>query len=202
MACPLVSSRFSARTIGMGSGLPHLTRQTKQARGGRMALFAEVSMDQKELFPPPQPFVEAAQIRSMVEYERLFKAAADDPEKFWAERAQQLDWFAPWNKVLDWSDPPFARWFVGGKLNVAHNCLDRHLGGWRKNKAAIIWEGENFEQRVLTYQELYRRVAKFANALLKLGLKTGDRAIIYMPMIPEAAVAMLACARLGIPHSV
>ncbi|MGH9554992.1 MAG: acetate--CoA ligase, partial [Terriglobales bacterium] len=138
----------------------------------------------------------------MEEYERLYRAAADDPEKFWAERAQAVHWFSPWTKVLDWSNPPFAKWFVGGRTNVAYNCLDRHLTTWRRNKAAIIWEGENFEQRILTYQELHRKVAKFANALKQLGLKPGSRAIIYLPMIPEAAVAMLACARLGVTHSV
>src|SRR5262249_44087649 len=99
-------------------------------------------------------------------------------------------------------NPPFAKWFVGAKTNVSYNCLDRHLATPRRNQAAILWEGENFEQRILTYQELARRVAKLANALKALGMKTGDRAIIYMPMVPEAAVAMLACARLGITHSV
>jgi acetyl-CoA synthetase len=159
-------------------------------------------MDQKEVFPPPKEFSERASVRSMEEYERLYRAAADDPERFWAERAQSVHWFAPWTKVLDWSKAPFAKWFVGAKTNVAYNCLDRHLTTPRRNQAAILWEGENFEQRILTYQELARRVAKFSNALKGLGLKSGDRAIIYMPMVPEAAVAMLACARLGITHSV
>jgi acetyl-CoA synthetase len=159
-------------------------------------------MDQKEVFPPPNAFSERASVRSMEEYERLYRAAADNPEKFWAERAKAVHWFAPWTKVLDWSNPPFAKWFVGAKTNVAYNCLDRHLATPRRNQAAILWEGENFEQRILTYQELARRVAKLANALKGLGLKAGNRAIIYMPMVPEAAVAMLACARLGITHSV
>ena len=159
-------------------------------------------MEQNEVFNPPAAFSNSASIKSLDEYKRLYKAAADDKEKFWAEQANALHWFAPWSKVLDWSNPPFAKWFIGGKTNVAYNCLDRHLTTWRRNKAAIIWEGENFEQRTLTYQELYRKVCKFANALKELGLKTGDRSIIYMPMIPEAAVAMLACARLGITHSV
>ena len=159
-------------------------------------------MDQKEIFPPPDAFRETASIRSMEEYQHLYDQAAHDPEKFWGERARDLHWFAPWTKVLDWSNPPFAKWFVGGRTNVAYNCLDRHLSTWRRNKAAILWEGENFEQRILTYQELHRRVSKFANALKKLGLKAGARAIIYMPMIPEAAIAMLACARLGVTHSV
>jgi len=159
-------------------------------------------MDQKEIFPPPPEFSSKATIKSMQEYRRLYDAAAKDPEKFWAERARDLHWFAPWKQVLDWSNPPFAKWFIGGKTNVAYNCIDRHLSGPRRNKAAIVWEGENFEQRILTYQELHRRVSKFANALKKLGLKAGSRAIIYMPMVPEAAVAMLACARIGVTHSV
>src|SRR5205807_4690588 len=123
-------------------------------------------------------------------------------EQFWAEQAKAVHWFAPWSKVLDWSNPPFSKWFVGARTNVAYNCLDRHLASWRRNKAAIIWEGENFEQRILTFQELHRKVCKFANALKELGLKTGSKAIIYMPMVPEAAIAMPACARLGITHSV
>jgi acetyl-CoA synthetase len=138
----------------------------------------------------------------MEQYERLYMDALADPDKFWSECASELDWFKQWDQVLDWSNPPFAKWFAGGKLNLSFNCLDRHLTGPRKNKAAIIWEGENFEQRILTYQELHRRVAKFANALKQLGLKAGDRSIIYMPMVPEAAIAMLACARLGVTHSV
>ena len=159
-------------------------------------------MDQSEIFPPPKHFSEKAYISSMEQCEALYKASIADPEKFWAEQAKNLHWFSPWQQVLDWSNPPFAKWFIGGKTNVAYNCIDRHLSSCRRTKAAIIWEGENFEQRILTYQELHRRVAKLANALKKLGLKSGDRSIIYMPMIPEAAIAMLACARLGITHSV
>src|SRR5579871_2979887 len=159
-------------------------------------------MEQNEKFAPPAEFSRSASIKSIQEYEQMYEAAAKDPEAFWAERAKALHWFAPWNKVLDWSNPPFSKWFVGGKTNVAYNCLDRHLNSARRNKAALIWEGENFEQRTLTYQELHRKVSKFANALKELGLKTGDRSIIYMPMVPEAAIAMLACARLGITHSV
>src|SRR6266404_2536888 len=162
----------------------------------------EPTMEQNEKITPPASFSSSAHVKSMEQYEQLYKAAADDPEKFWAGRAQQLHWFAPWKKVLDWSDAPFAKWFVDGKINVSYNCLDRHLTSWRRNKAAIIWEGENFEQRILTYRELYRKVCKFANALKALGMKAGDRSIIYMPMTPEAAIAMLACARLGIIHSV
>jgi acetyl-CoA synthetase len=160
------------------------------------------SLELNEKFPPPADFAQRAAISSMDQYERMYKDALVDPDKFWSERASELDWFKKWDQVLDWSNPPFAKWFIGGKLNLSFNCLDRHLAGPRKNKAAIIWEGENFEQRILTYQELHRRVAKFANALKQLGLKSGDRSIIYMPMVPEAAIAMLACARIGVTHSV
>ncbi len=159
-------------------------------------------MEQNEIFAPPAEFSKAASTKSIQEYERLYKSAQDQPEAFWAEQAKNLHWFKPWTKVLDWSNPPFAQWFVGGKTNLSYNCIDRHLSTWRRTKAAIVWEGENFEQRILTYQELHRKVCKFANALKELGLKTGDRAIIYMPMVPEAAIAMLSCARLGIIHSV
>ncbi|HWZ42726.1 MAG TPA: acetate--CoA ligase [Candidatus Saccharimonadales bacterium] len=159
-------------------------------------------MEQNEVFKPPLEFSKSASVKSMQEYEAMYKSAQEQPEVFWAEQAKALHWFAPWSKVLDWSNPPFAKWFVDGKTNLSYNCLDRHLSTWRRTKAAIIWEGENFEQRILTYQELHRKVCKFANALKDLGLKTGDRSIIYMPMVPEAAIAMLACARLGITHSV
>jgi acetyl-CoA synthetase len=159
-------------------------------------------MNPDEIFKPPQQFAEQASISSMDEYRRMYAAAQADPEGFWAEQARNLHWFAPWSKVLDWSNPPFAKWFVDGKINAAYNCIDRHAQSWRRNKAAIIWEGEDFEQRMLTYGELYRRVCKLANALKGLGLRSGARAIIYMPMVPEAAIAMLACARLGITHSV
>ncbi|HZT73893.1 MAG TPA: acetate--CoA ligase [Terriglobales bacterium] len=155
-----------------------------------------------ELYSPTPEFSQRAVVSSRAAYDRLYRAALDHPEEFWGDLArQELHWFQPFNKVLDWQ-PPFAKWFLGGRTNAAYNCLDRHLSGARKNKAAIIWEGENFEQRVLTYQDLFRRVSKLANVLKRLGYKTGDRAIIYMPMVPEAAVAMLACARLGIIHSV
>jgi acetyl-CoA synthetase len=159
-------------------------------------------MEQNEKINPPKQFSERAAIKSMQQYEQLYAAAAQDPDKFWADEADHLHWFRRWTQVSDWSNAPFAKWFLGAKTNVSYNCLDRHNATWRRNKAAIIWEGENFEQRTLTYQELHRKVCKFANALKALGLKTGDRSIIYMPMTPEAAVAMLACARLGITHSV
>src|SRR6185312_4554345 len=154
------------------------------------------------LFPPPHAFAARAHIGSRAAYDALRRQALADPAAFWAARARAgLHWFEPFHTTLEWQ-APFAKWFVGGKTNVSYNCLDRHVGTASKNQAALIWEGENFEQRILTYQELLRRVAKLANVLLRLGYKAGDRAIIYLPMIPEAAVAMLACARLGIIHSV
>jgi len=159
-------------------------------------------MDQTKKYTPPAEFSKQAVVSSMEQYQQIYDRSLKDPDGFWSEQAQAVDWFSPWKQVLDWSNPPFAKWFVGATTNVAYNCLDRHLKSWRRNKAAILWEGENFEQRILTYQELYRKVCKFANALKSRGHKKGDRAIIYMPMVPEAAVAMLACARLGIIHSV
>jgi acetyl-CoA synthetase len=154
------------------------------------------------LFPPPEGFAARAHVASRAAYDELRRAALADPEGFWSARARAgLHWFTPFSQVLDWQ-PPFARWFADGATNASYNCLDRHLAGPRRNKAALIWEGEEGEQRILTYQELHRRVAQFARALRDLGYKAGDRAIIYLPMIPEAAVAMLACARLGIIHSV
>ena len=131
----------------------------------------------------------------------VYEKARKDPEGFWAEAARSLDWFKPWDKVLEWN-PPIAKWFTGGKLNVSYNCLDRHVKTWRRNKAALIWEGEPGEERVLTYADLYREVNKFANVMKKLGIRKGDRVTIYMPMVPELPIALLACARIGAPHSV
>jgi acetyl-CoA synthetase len=152
-------------------------------------------------FPPSPQFAAEAHVKSLAEYDKLWKRAADDPSAFWAEQAASLAWFRKWDKVLEWNEP-FAKWFVGGKLNASYNCIDRHLDGPRKNKAAIIWEGEPGDTRVLRYQDLHREVCKFSNALKKLGIKPGDRVTIYMPMIPEAVVAMLGCARIGATHSV
>jgi acetyl-CoA synthetase len=136
-------------------------------------------------------------------YRDLYQRAEGDPEKFWGELAEkELHWFEKWSQVLDWSNPPFAKWFVGAKTNVSYNCLDRHLDGPRADKPAIIWEGEPGDRRIISYRELHRLVSRFANVLKARGFKAGDRAIIYMPMVPEAAIAMLACARLGITHSV
>jgi acetyl-CoA synthetase len=160
------------------------------------------SLNEKRLFPPPAEFSATAHIPSITDYERLYEEADRDPEKFWGDIAGQLEWFKPWTKVLDWSDAPFAKWFVDGKLNLSHNCLDRHLKTWRKNKAAIIWEGEPGEIRTLTYQQLHSEVCRFANVLKSLGVKTGDRVAIYMGTSPELATAVLACARIGAPHTV
>src|SRR6185312_227116 len=152
-------------------------------------------------FDPPADFTQHAQIKSMAEYHKIYDAAATDPEKFWASVAGELHWFQKWNAVLEW-DLPWAKWFVGGKINLSYNCLDRHVNGPRKNKAAIIWEGEPGEVRTLTYQQLLGEVSKCANALKQLGVKAGDRVAIYMGMTPELAIALLACARIGAVHSV
>ncbi|MFQ5860424.1 MAG: acetate--CoA ligase, partial [Dehalococcoidia bacterium] len=157
----------------------------------------EALLEEERQFPPPEEFKKRATIRDP----KVYEEAARDPEGFWARFAQELHWFKPWDKVLDWK-PPFAQWFVGGKLNIAYNCLDRHLSTPRKTKAAIVWEGEPGEERVLTYWDLYREVCRFANALKGLGVKRGDRVTIYLPMIPELPIAMLACARIGAPHNV
>jgi acetyl-CoA synthetase len=153
-------------------------------------------------YPPAPEFANRAQVRSIEQYRELYRNAEEHPEEFWAGLAErEIHWFEKWTNVMEWA-PPFVRWFTGGKTNVAYNCLDRHLHSPRKNKAAIIWEGEPGDQRTLTYQELYRLVCRFANVLKARGLVAGDRAILYMPMVPELPVAMLACARLGITHSV
>ena len=157
----------------------------------------EALLQENRAFPPPKAFAARAHVRSA----SVYRSADRNYQKFWADFARELVWFKPWKKVLEWK-PPKAKWFVGGKLNASVNCLDRHLDGPRRNKAAIIWEGEPGDQRVLTYRELHREVAKFANVLKKLGVRKGDRVTLYLPMIPELPVAMLACARIGAIHSV
>ncbi|PSO65288.1 MAG: acetate--CoA ligase [Cyanobacteria bacterium QH_8_48_120] len=162
----------------------------------------ESILQEKRLFSPSPEFSQQAHIKSQQEYQQLYDQAKADPEKFWAELAEkELHWFQKWEKVLDWQ-PPFAKWFVEGKTNIAYNCLDRHLNSWRRNKAALIWEGEPGDSRTFTYAQLHREVCQMGNALKQLGVKKGDRVGIYMPMIPEAAIAMLACARIGAPHTV
>ena len=161
----------------------------------------ESVLKEDRVFEPRQEFSAQAHIKNLQAYETLYKQAQDDPEGFWDSMAKELDWFKPWDKVLEWNSP-FAKWFVGGRTNIAYNCLDRHLTTARKNKAAIIWEGEPGDERILTYQGLHREVCKFANVLKQIGVQTGDRVAIYMPMVPELPIAMLACARIGATHSV
>ncbi|MFI6763365.1 acetate--CoA ligase [Micromonospora sp. NPDC050417] len=148
-------------------------------------------------FPPPKELAAAANVSA-----DAYAEAADDRLGFWAEQARRLDWAKPWDQVLDWSNPPFAKWFVGGELNVAYNCLDRHVAAGRGDKVAIHWEGEPGDTRTLTYSDLHKLTCQAANALTDLGVTAGDRVAIYLPMIPEAAAAMLACARIGATHSV
>ncbi len=157
-------------------------------------------LEEKRLFNPPATFSKQARIGSMKEYEKLVAKARKHPDAFWGELAENIDWFSKWDTVLEWK-APHAKWFVGGKLNVSFNCIDRHLPN-KADKPAIIWEGEPGEKRTITYRELHDEVARLANGLKKLGVRKGDRVAIYMPMIPEAAFAMLACARLGAIHSV
>ncbi len=161
----------------------------------------ESVLSEERVFPPPAEFAENAHVKSFEEYERLYEEAAEDPAAFWAKQAEELHWFKKWDTVLEWEEP-FAKWFVGGKLNISYNCLDRHLSTWRKNKAAIIWEGEPGEIKTITYLQLHQEVTRFANVLKSLDVKTGDRVAIYMPLVPALAVAMLACARIGATHTV
>ncbi len=161
----------------------------------------ESHLHESRVFKPNAAFARQAHIQSLAEYQALHRESISKPDKFWARQAKELQWQKKWTKVLDWKAPN-AKWFIGGRINVSENCLDRHLDGPRRNKAAIIWEGEPGEKRTLTYQQLHREVCLFANVLIRNKLKKGDRVIIYMPMIPEAAIAMLACARIGAVHSV
>jgi acetyl-CoA synthetase len=158
-------------------------------------------LKETRLFPPPPEFSANAHVKSAADYDRMWQRAKDDPEAFWAQQAEGLHWFKKWDSVLVWKEP-HCRWFDGGKINASFNCIDRHLTGPRKNKAAIIWEGEPGDSRVLRYQDLHREVCKFANVLKGQGIKAGDRVTIYMPMVPELAIAMLACARIGATHSI
>jgi acetyl-CoA synthetase len=157
----------------------------------------EALLREKRKFPPAKDFVK----RALVNKASVYAAATRDPVRFWEGRARQLRWLRPWKKALEWK-PPYAKWFIGGKLNVADNCLDRHVAGPHRTKAALIWEGEPGDSRTLTYWDLYREVQRFAAALKRHGVRKGDRVTIYMPMVPEVAIAMLACARIGAPHSV
>jgi len=161
----------------------------------------ESTLKEKRVFRPPKAFSAKAHIKSMAQYERMYRESVRNPEKFWGRVAEELEWFKKWRQVMQWK-LPFAKWFVGGKTNICYNCLDRHLETPRKNKAALIWEGEPGEVRTLTYQQLHHEVCKFANVLKILEIKKGDRVVIYMGMVPELPIAMLACARIGAVHSV
>src|SRR5262245_4542554 len=168
----------------------------------------ESLMQENRVFYPKKDFSKRAHVKSLAEYRKLYVQSIKSPEKFWARQAKnELVWFKPWKTVLQWK-VPFAKWFAGGQLNVSYNCLDKHLGTAIANKAALIWEGEpagpgkQGEERVLTYRQLHREVCLFANVLKRNGIRKGDRVLIYLPMVPEAAIAMLACARIGAIHSV
>src|ERR1700761_6128080 len=159
-------------------------------------------MSEHPIYAPSAEFSANANVKSLEEYCALYERAKDDPAGFWGELAQsQLHWFKSFETALEWN-VPFAKWFSGGLTNASYNCLDRHLTGSRRTKPAILFEGEPGDQRVITYEELHRLVCRVASILKELGYKAGDRAVIYMPMIPELAIALLACARLGITHSV
>lgn len=164
----------------------------------------EVHMDEKRTFPPSKEFRDKAHIKGIDEYEKIYKRSVEDPEGFWAEMAEkQLTWFKKWDRVLEWNfDKPEIKWFQGGKLNVSYNCLDRHINTPKRNKAALIWEGDDGTYKTYTYQQLYHEVNRFANVLKKHGVKRGDRVTVYLPMIAELPISILACSRIGAIHSV
>ena len=149
------------------------------------------TLRENRVFPPPAEFSAHAHVKSLEEYDRLYQQSIQDPEAFWAEAAKELHWFKPWDRVLEW-DLPWAKWFVGGELNLSYNCVDRHALSERRDKTALIWEGEPGEVRRLTYAELHAEVQKFANGLKSLGIKKGDRVAVYMGMAPELAIEILA----------
>src|SRR6476661_8161219 len=161
----------------------------------------DLPLIEKRVFKAAKGFSRKARVKSLAQYRKMYRESMRRPDSFWMREAKELVWRKPWKKVLDWK-APFAKWFVGGQLNLSENCLDRHLDGPRRNKAAILWEGEPGDKRVLTYQQLHREVCRFANVLKRNKIRKGDRVIIYLPTIPEAAIAMLACARIGAIHSV
>src|SRR5205814_8887537 len=161
----------------------------------------ESHLIEKRVFKPAKDFAKTARGQSLAQYRKMYRESIRRPDTFWVREAKELTWRKPWKKVLDWR-APFAKWFIGGQLNLSENCLDRHLDSPRRNKAAIIWEGEPGEKRTLTYQQLHREVCRFANVLKRSKIRKGDRVIIYLPNIPEAAIAMLACARIGAVHSI
>ena len=173
--------------------------QTSPANGTTI----ESVLQEQRVFEPPASLAAGAAIGSLEAYRQIAAQAQQDPDQFWGEAARrELHWFEPFQTVLDWSNAPFARWFEGGTTNLSFNCLDRHLAGPRADKTALIWEGEPGDTRTFTYRQLHAEVCKAANALKALGIGKGDLVALYMPMVPEAAIAMLACARIGAPHSV
>jgi acetyl-CoA synthetase len=192
---PLRNQKIGNRQLEIGNDY------VKQGSMSTVTSNIESVLQEERHFPPPEEFAQDAHIKSMAELERLRAEAAADPESFWARMAEELHWFKRWDTVLKW-DPPHAEWFGGGKINISYNCLDRHLATWRRNKAALIWEGEPGEMRTFTYQQLHTEVCKFANVLKHANVERGDRVALYMPLIPELAIAMLACARIGATHSV
>ncbi len=161
----------------------------------------ESLLRENRVFPPPAEFAANAHVKSLADYEAMYQRSIEQPEDFWADAAAELDWFEPWTRVLDWQ-VPLAKWFVGGKLNLSHNCVDRHALGARRHKVALLWEGEPGEVRRITYGDLHIEVQRFANVLKSMGIRKGDRVAIYMGMAPELAIALLACARIGAVHSV
>jgi len=159
------------------------------------------TLQEQHKFECPEEFRNQAHIKSLDEYERIYRESVEQPETFWGKIAEELHWFKKWDRVLEWN-APHAKWFLGGKINLSYNCLDRHIATWRRNKAALIWEGEPGDLRTLTYQQLHTEVCRFANVLKHAGVEKGDRVALYLPLVPELAIAMLACARIGATHSV
>ena len=184
-------------------GAPAPARMSEAQTSSAASTTIESVLQEQRVFEPPAALAAGAAIGSLEAYRQVAAQAQQDPDQFWGEAARrELHWFEPFHTVLDWSNPPFARWFEGGTTNLSYNCLDRHLEGPRADKTALIWEGEPGDTRTFTYRQLHAEVCKAANALKALGIGKGDLVALYMPMVPEAAIAMLACARIGAPHSV
>jgi acetyl-CoA synthetase len=185
----------------------HTPVETQEPQADEMTakleeLGLETVLTESRTFPPPPEFKNNAYISSLEQYRALYDESLRDPEGFWGKIAEELFWFKKWDKVLNDDAAPFFKWFENGKTNICYNCLDRHLNTETRNKAALIWEGEPGDQRVLTYWDLAREVKKFASALKAIGIEKGDRVAIYLPMIPELVISMLACARIGAIHNI
>src|SRR5574338_731722 len=204
--CAAWKARRVAVHQDLAHNAPYSLRSLTTNRGPPRTRHGDSHMEEKidsllkesRVVRPTSATIEAAYIK---DYESYYTQSIADPEGFWAKAAAELKWFTPWNQVLDWQYP-WAKWFVGATCNISYNCLDRHVNTWRRNKVALIWVGENGDERVFTYGELLRQVNRCANALKALGLGTGDRVTIYLPKVPEQVIAMLACARIGVIHSV